>query len=69
MTIGKFATQCLEAGKSAKETLALVKKVFKDSNTTIKCIYYYASKAGIKLAKQSQADPKALEAALKSLAA
>lgn len=69
MTIGKFATQCLRSGKSAKETLALVKKVYKDSNTSIKCIYYYASKAGVKLAKQSQADPKALKEALAGLKA
>ena len=69
MTIGKFAEQCLRAGKSAKETLAMVKKVFPECKTTMKCVYYYASKAGIKLTKSAVVDQKQLEAALKQLKA
>lgn len=67
MTIGQFATQCLSKGKTAQETLALVKKVFPQSQTSIKCIYYYASKAKIKLAKAQVVDNDALKAALKEL--
>lgn len=69
MTIGTFATTCLTKGKSAKETLELVKKVFPNSNTSMKCIYYYASKAKIKLAKVAVVDEKELKMALKELAA
>lgn len=69
MTIGQFATLCLQKGKSAKDTLAEVQKVFPGCKTTMKCIYYYAHVAKIPLAKKSQADPKALETALKALKA
>lgn len=69
MTIGTFATTCLQKGKSAKETLEMVKKVFPNSNTSMKCIYYYASKAKIKLAKAQVVDDKELKAAMKMLAA
>lgn len=69
MTIGEFATLNLQKGKSAQETLAAVKAVFPSCSTTIKCIYFYASKAKIGLAKKSTADPVALKAALKALAA
>jgi hypothetical protein len=68
-TIGGFATLCLEKGKTAKETLALVKRVFPDAKTTMKCIYFYASKAGIALAKTAAVDDKQLKAAMKELAA
>lgn len=67
MTIGQFATLCLTKGKSAQETLTMVKQVYPGCNTSIKCIYYYASKAKIKLAKHSTADAKQLEQALKML--
>lgn len=69
MTIGHFATKALEAGKSAKETLELVQRVFPGCKTTMKCIYYYASKAKIKLAKSATADLDELEKALEELAA
>lgn len=69
MTIGQFATQSLKAGKSAKETLELVKRVFPGCNTSMKCIYYYASKAKIKLAKSAAVDADELKKALAELAA
>lgn len=69
MTIGQFATTCLQKGKSAKETLELVKKVFPNSNTSMKCIYYYASKAKVKLAKAQVVNEDALKAAMKELKA
>jgi hypothetical protein len=69
MTIGKFATACLLKGKSAKETLELVHKVFPKSQTTMKCIYYYASKAKIKLARAVEVDEVELKAAMEELAA
>lgn len=67
MTIGQFATLALTKGKSAQETLALVKQVFPQANTSIKCIYYYASKAKIKLAKTAVVDEKKMAEALKML--
>ena len=69
MTIGQFATQMLQGGKTAQETLALVKKVFPNSQTTIKCIYFYASKAKVGLKKTQVVDADALKAALESIAA
>ena len=69
MTIGQFATLCLQKGKSAQDTLDLVKKVYPSCNTSIKCIYYYASKAKIKLGHKAEVDKKAMQAALKELAA
>jgi hypothetical protein len=69
MTIGQFATLALQKGKTAQETLALVKQVFPGCNTSIKCIYYYASKAKIKLAQGAKVDSEQLEKALASLAA
>lgn len=67
MNIGTFATTALKAGKSSTETLALVKQVFPGCETTIKGIYSYASKAGIKLGNRSTADPVKLAEALKML--
>lgn len=69
MTIGTFATQALKAGKSAQETLALVKKVFPKSQTSIKCIYYYASKAQVRLKKAQEINQAELEKALESMVA
>jgi len=69
MTIGQFATKALQSGKGAKDTLELIHKVFPNSNTSIKCIYYYASKAKIKLAKAQVVDEKAMKEALKDLKA
>jgi hypothetical protein len=69
MNIGQFATACLTKGKSAKDTLAMVQRVFPESKTTMKCIYYYASKAKIKLAKSAVVDPKELKKAMAELAA
>jgi len=59
----------LQAGKSAKEVLSLVKKVFPQSNTSIKCIYYYSSKYGIGLKRSQVVDDKELKAALASIKA
>jgi hypothetical protein len=67
VTIGKFATMCLEKGKSAQETLELVKRVYPTCNTSIKCIYYYASKAKIKLAKGSECDQDEMSRVLEEL--
>lgn len=64
MTIGQFATQMLQKGKSAQETLELVKKVFPNANTSIKCIYYYSSKAKIGLKKAQVVNQEELEKAL-----
>lgn len=69
MTIEQFCVKMLQAGKSAKETLALAKGVFPNSNTSIKCIYYYSSKYGIGLKKAQVIDDKALKAALASIKA
>lgn len=65
--IGTLATKALVAGKSATETLELVKQVFPGCQTTMKGIYYYASKAKVNLSKKSTADPDALAKALKML--
>ena len=51
MTIEKFAVEMLKKGMSAKDCLAAVREVFPQSDTSIKCIYYYSSKYGIKLKK------------------
>jgi hypothetical protein len=72
MTIGLFIEKALLAGKSAKETLALTRQVFKGCDTTMKSIYFYSSKLRREgkfkgLATGAQADPKALTAALKAL--
>lgn len=67
MTIGKLATLALQQGKSAKDTLDMVKRVFPGCNTTMKSIYFYASKAGVRLAKHSVADQGQLKAALAEL--
>lgn len=64
MTIGQFSTKMLIAGKSAQETLDLVKKVFPNSKTTIKCIYYYSSKAKIGLKKGQVIDQVEMDKAL-----
>lgn len=65
MNIGQFATKALLAGKTAQETLDLVKKVFPESKTTMKCIYYYASKAKVGL-KKSVVNSEELKKALAS---
>lgn len=67
MTIGTFATLCLQKGKTATETLAMVKQVFPQANTSMKCIYYYASKAKIRLAKGAVVDAVQLKKALETL--
>lgn len=69
VTIGNIATQLLKSGKSAEETLQAVKRVFPECQTTMKCIYYYASKAGIQLRKASVVDAKALAEVLKDIKA
>jgi len=47
--IASFAIAKLREGWSSKETLELVLEAFPNAKTSIKCIYWYASKAGIKL--------------------
>lgn len=69
MTIGQFATLSLQKGKSAQETLDLVKAVFPNCSTSIKCIYYYASKAKIGLKKAQVVDDVKMKEALKMLKA
>lgn len=64
MTIGQFATKMLQSGKSAQETLSLVHKVFPNSKTSIKCIYFYSSKAKIGLKKAQEINEEELEKAL-----
>lgn len=52
-TIGGLCNLALVNGKSAAETLAIAKSVYPTGSTTLKCIYYYASKlrgAGYKVA-------------------
>lgn len=67
MNIGQFATTLLKSGKSAQETLGTVQKVFPGCKTSMKCIYYYASKAKIKLGSGAVADQKLLKAELAKL--
>ena len=68
VTIGGIATRLLKAGKSAEETLAAVKRVFPEAQTTKKCIYFYASQAGIQLRRAAVVDEKALKALMQELA-
>lgn len=67
MTIGQLATTALLKGKSAQETLEIVKRVFPQAKTTMKCIYYYSSKAGIKLKKGSECNESELKNVLEML--
>lgn len=67
VTIGGIATQLLKAGKSAEETLAAVLRVFPEAQTTKKCIYFYASQAGIQLRRAAVVDEKALKALMQEL--
>lgn len=74
MTIGQFSEECLLGGKNAQETLDLVKKVFPNSQTSLKCIYYYSSKlhkegkfGGLK--KTQVVNEEEMKKALKSLKA
>ena len=48
INIGQLATEVLKNGKTHKETLAIVKRVFPNCQTTRKGIASYASRAGIK---------------------
>jgi hypothetical protein len=54
VTIGSTAIGFLKAGKTAQETLELTQKAFPDASTTIACIYWYASKNGIKLQRPAK---------------
>ena len=64
MTIEQFVVKMLQSGKGSNETLSLVKKVFPNSRTSIKCIYYYSSKHKIKLGGSQVVDQVELEKAL-----
>jgi hypothetical protein len=67
-TIGGLANTLLENGYGAEETLAAVLRVFPAAQTTMKCIYYYASKnPRVSLSNKKVADPKALKQVLAGL--
>lgn len=61
MTIEQFSVSMLKKGMSAKECLAAVREVFPESNTSIKCIYYYSSKYSIGLKKSQVVDSEKLK--------
>lgn len=69
MTIEQFSVKCLTKGKSAQETLELVKRVFPSCQTSIKCIYYYSSKYKIGLKRSQEVNQEELENILEELAA
>lgn len=52
INIGQLATEVLRSGKTHKETLAIVRRVFPNAQTTLKGIASYASRAGIKAKRQ-----------------
>lgn len=68
VTIEGIAVQLLKSGKSAKETLAAVKRVFPKASTTIKCIYFYSSKHKLGLQRGAEVDEAALKAVLAEIA-
>jgi len=49
--IAQVALKSLQSGKGAEVALQAVKKAFPKAKTGISSIYWYASKAGIKLQK------------------
>ncbi len=51
--IASFAISKLREGWSAKETVDLVLEAFPNAKTSIKCVYWYASKAGIRLSAKT----------------
>ncbi len=51
--IGAFCVSKLKEGWSAKEVLELVLESFPQAKTSIKCVYWYASKNGINLRAKS----------------
>lgn len=67
ITIGSLATQLLQSGKSSQDTLTTVLRVFPEAKTTMKCIYFYASKAGIKLGHSQVIDQVELDRVLAEL--
>lgn len=67
ITIGQLAVRLLESGKSAKQTLEAVKRVFPECKTTMKCIYYYSSKAKVRLVRTSAVDQDELASVLQEL--
>ncbi len=69
VTIGGIATDLLKSGKSAQETLEIVQRVFPGCKTTIKCIYYYASKAKVALQPKQNVDAAELKKALAEIKA
>lgn len=56
VTIGQLIVELLKAGKSSKETLASVKLVFPDCQTTMKSVYHYACIEKIRLGRVSRVD-------------
>jgi hypothetical protein len=66
-TIEGFAVTCMLKGKSAKETLALVLKVFPSAKSTMKCMYHYSSKYKLGLGSKAKADQSELSKVLASL--
>lgn len=67
VTIESVAVKLLKSGKSAKETLESVRKVFPQAKTSMKCIYYYSSKHKLGLQKSQVVDAEALRALMTSL--
>ncbi len=61
--IGAFCVNKLRDGYSAKEVLELVHDTFPLAVTTMKCVYWYASKNGIALRREAKATtPKVVKA-------
>lgn len=69
VTIGGIATDLLKSGKGAQETLEIVQRVFPGCKTTIKCIYFYASKAKVSLQAKQNIDTDELKKALAAIKA
>jgi len=59
--IAQKALESLRAGRTSKQALADVLEAFPEAKTSIKCIYWYASKAGIRLQGKAQEPVKLTE--------
>jgi hypothetical protein len=67
MNIGQLSKELLLSGMSNQEVLSTIKTVFPDCKTTLKCIYYYSSKLGLKRNSGSKPDETELQKVLSSL--
>jgi hypothetical protein len=63
-TIATVAIESLRSGMTAEQALAAVLNKFPEAKTSIKCIYWYASKQGIALRNKPapETKPESLEA-------